>query len=259
MVDLDNQNSVLSCLSAARENARTIREIISSGMWEAINSLYLEIKTFQNITAQAIDPGYLCSTVLSGSYLITGLFYSTMNRSGAWHFARMGMLLERADKTSRILDVKYFVLLPESSLVGSSYDNIQWAALLKSVSGLEMYRKAYSKITPAEVIEFLIFNRDFPRSIRFCLSSCVESLVYLTNNPADNPRTPAQRNFNRLRNELETNEVHDVLAVGMHEYIDSLQSKMNHLDTLLYQEFFDPHKHTTEKGAFDGSNSQAQS
>jgi uncharacterized alpha-E superfamily protein len=273
MVDKGYINSVLSSLAAARENARTIREIISSEMWEAINTLYLDIKKYQGLEPRYLDPNHLCKIVLAGSYLITGLFYSTMNRAQAWHFGRMGMLLERADKTSRILDVKYFVLLPETKLVGTAYDNVQWAALLKSVSGLEMYRKAYRKITPQEVIEFLIFNRDFPRSIRFCITSCVESLVYLTYTPMDNPKTPGQRNFIRLKNELETGVVEDVIDYGMHEYIDSLQTKMNLLDSYLFKEFFDPQKHVQDpkesdstsntylekKGTTHGSNRQAQS
>jgi len=228
---LDEQyaNSITRCVTAARENARSIREIISSEMWEEINSLYLMVRHQRSAEASGADPFEFCKAVIQSCYLLTGLYYSTMNRGEAWHFARMGMLLERGDKTSRILDVKYFILLPDPSWVGSAYDNTQWAALLKSVSGLEMYRKAYRRINPRDVAGFLIFERDFPRSIFHCLQY-TEASMRVLGGPL--------RQLVRLRTELETGGVDEALQVGLHEYLDSLQVRMNQVDQEIYQTFF---------------------
>ena len=134
-------NSILSCLAAARENGCSIREIISSEMWEHLNTFYLELADprFQPMALQ--DPHKFFKIIQMRSHLFTGLLDSTMSHGEAWNFARIGMMMERADKTSRILDVKYFMLLPEADLINTPIDNIQWTAVLKSASAFEMYRK----------------------------------------------------------------------------------------------------------------------
>jgi uncharacterized alpha-E superfamily protein len=201
-VDENYSNSIFRAVQQSRENARSIREIISIEMWEEINGLYHMVKDYkQNRAGQ--DPYQFCKAVLQSSYQILGLFYSTMNRSDAWHFGRMGMLLERADKTSRILDVKYFILLPEPSLVGSTYDQTQWSALLKAVSGLEMYRKRYRRISPKNVAEFLVFDRLFPRSMYHCLHFAVDSLNHVSGYIPHRNLNEAQKQMFRLKNLFE--------------------------------------------------------
>ncbi len=137
------------------------------------------------------------------SHLVTGLMEVTMSHGESWHFARMGHLLERADKTSRVLDVKYFILLPKVEYVNTPYDNIQWAAVLKSVSGLEMYRKQYHRINPNNVCQFLIFDSQFPRAIRYCLACAETSLYAITGNLAGtvikHRRTPIGTSAGRSR------------------------------------------------------------
>jgi len=230
-LDADYDNSIFRCVVAARENARSIREIISSEMWEEINSLYLMVREYCRTEGHGSDPFEFCKAVIHSCYLFTGLFYSTMNRGEAWHFGRMGMLLERADKTSRILDVKYFILLPDPAWVGSAYDNTQWTALLKAVSGLEMYRKVYRRIDPKHVAEFLIFEKDFPRSILHCLQFCEESMRALSG---------PLKSLVRLRTDLETSNVTEAMQGGLHEYLDGLQNRMNQVDQDIYQAFFAP-------------------
>jgi uncharacterized alpha-E superfamily protein len=249
--DAEYPGSIISSLTAARENARTIREIISSEMWEAINSLYLVVRDTGPRMGSLADPNELCKAVLSRSYLIAGLFYSTMNRGVAWHFGRIGMLLERADKTSRILDVKYYLLLPDANLVGTAYDNIQWAALLKSVSALEMYRKRYRRIAPSEVIEFLLFDRHFPRSVQYCIAACRESVGLTGIDPASIPRLAVGRSLSRLTTEIDTGTVDEVFSIGMHEYLDSLQTRLDQVHADLYTDFFAPH-HTVSAGVTNG-------
>ncbi len=230
-LDEDYDNSLYRCVVQARENARSIREIISSEMWEEINSLYLAVTEYRRNEGRGTDPFAFCKSVIHSCYLFIGLFYSTMNRGEAWHFGRLGMLLERADKTSRILDVKYFILLPDPAWVGTAYDNTQWAALLKAVSGLEMYRKIYRRINPRDVAEFLLFEKDFPRSILHCLQNSEESLRILSG---------PQKNLVRLRTDLETANVAEAMQMGLHEYLDNLQNRMNQVDLDIFQGFFAP-------------------
>lgn len=251
-MDTDYPGSIISSLGMARENARSIRETISSEIWEAVNALYLNVKSLELNRRSLADPNALCDVVISGSYQIAGLFYSSLNRGEAWHFGRIGMLLERADKTSRILDVKYYILLPDASLVGSAYDNIQWAALLKSVSALEMYRKRYRRITPPDVVGFLLFDREFPRSVQYCLACTMESLEAIMGNAGAPPRLSSQRSLSRLKTELDTGTVDEVFVRGMHQYLDELQSRLNQIHDDLHDNFFTPHART-QKGVVDGS------
>ena len=238
-LDEDYPSSILNCVSQARENARSVRESISSEMWEELNALYLEVREYRRAEGQAADPFLFCKAVITSCYNFIGLFYSTMNRGEAWHFGRIGMLLERADKTSRILDVKYFILLPDPSWVGSAYDNTQWAALLKAVSGLEMYRKVYRRIGPKEVAEFLVFDRSFPRSILHCVHYAEDSLKVLSGATRDGALNAAQRSLFRLRTDLETGTVAEAMEAGLHGYLDSLQTRMNQVDQDIYQVFFE--------------------
>ena len=102
-------------------------------------------------------------------HLFHGITHATMSHNEAWHFIRLGTMLERADKTTRILDVKYFILLPSVNDVGTPYDDVQWAAVLKSVSGFEMYRKRHGRIAPERIVEFLLLDGEFPRAVRYCI------------------------------------------------------------------------------------------
>jgi uncharacterized alpha-E superfamily protein len=176
--------------------------------------------------------------VKTNSHLFTGLTEVTMSHGEAWHFARMGRVMERADKTSRILDVKYYILLPKVEYVNTAYDNIQWAALLKSVSGLEMYRKQHHRINPKQVAEFLIFDREFPRAIRYCLISAEESLYAITGRTPGTVGNPAERSLGRLRADLDYADIEEVISTGMHEYLDRFQTKLNSVGDSLATTFF---------------------
>ena len=143
--DAANPNSIASCLRAARENARSVRETISSEMWKQVNSMYLQMQMQRRDAGPEQLPEVLRAIRL-GCHMFQGITDATMTHNEAWHFVRLGRKLERADKTSRILDVKYFILLPSTRVVGTPYDDIHWSAVLKSVSGFEMYRKKYGRI-----------------------------------------------------------------------------------------------------------------
>jgi uncharacterized alpha-E superfamily protein len=237
-IDGDYPNSILSSLRFARENARTIREIISSEMWEHLNSLYL----FVNQNAEEdrlVDEAYnFFKRIKMSCHLFGALLDHTMSHTEAWNFARLGLLMERADKTSRILDIKYFILLPEIEDVGTPFDTIQWSALLKSASALEMYRKQSRRITSDRVAEFLLLNREFPRSIHFCVSRMLESLHRISGTPIHTFSNPVEKETGKLCSDLDYANIEDIVDAGLHEYLDNFQTRLNEIDRRIYEQFF---------------------
>jgi uncharacterized alpha-E superfamily protein len=230
-------NSIYSCILAARENARSVRETISSEMWEQVNSLYLLITGESRKPVPQGLPEF-CHHVRMGCHLFQGITHVTLSHNEAWHFIRLGTTLERADKTTRLLDVKYFILLPSVSDVGTPYDDIQWAAVLKSVSGLEMYRKCYGRIAPERIVEFLLLDGEFPRAVRFCVSRADQSLHGITGTPLGTFSCLSERNLGMVRAELDYSQVDVILKGGLHEFFDALQTKMNTIDECILGDFF---------------------
>ena len=236
--DERNPNSIVSCLSAARENARTVREMISSAMWEELNKFYLMVRSAKG-NVDLLDSGYeFFQQVKLASHLLEGITVATMSHGEAWHFARMGRLLERADKTSRILDVKYYVLLPTASDVGTPLDTVQWSALLESASALEMYRKRFGRITPMNVADFLILDREFPRAIHFCLIKAEDSLLSISGGQHGQFRTLAEKRLGRLRANLDYTQVGEIIDRGLHEFIDAFQLQLNDVGDAIHETFF---------------------
>src|SRR5262245_20433124 len=156
--DQENPNSIIACLRAARENARSVREIISSEMWVQINTFYLMMNESAATDRVRESPYEFFREVKMASHLFEWLTNAAMSHGEGWHFCRLGRLLERADKASRILDVKYFILLPAVTDVGTPFDDIQWAAVLRSTSALEMYRKRHHHLTPEQIVDFLLLD-----------------------------------------------------------------------------------------------------
>jgi len=237
--DTDYSSSILSCVQAARENARSVREIISSEMWEQINRFYLMVRDASKTELVLKEPHQFLKEVKMHSHLLTGLTEVTMSHSEGWHFARMGAFLERADKTSRILDVKYFILLPKAEYVNAPYDNIQWTAVLKSASAFEMYRKKCHQISPRGVADFLIFDRDFPRAIRHCVGKAEDSLHTISGSSAGTFSNNVERCLGRVRADLDYGDIGEVIAKGMHEYLDRLQYNLNEVGIEMNCAFFD--------------------
>ncbi len=167
--DPDYHSSMLTCLRAARENAKSVRETLSSETFEQINEFYHFV--FDSRASQVTDPtAAFFDRVRDYSLMWSGILDSTMAHDMAWHFANVGRLLERADKTSRILDVKYFNLLPNVSDVGTAIDDLQWSALLLAISGFESYRREHHLVSIEKVVSFFLFHRTFPRSVRSCVA-----------------------------------------------------------------------------------------
>ena len=235
--DPENSNSIISCLRGARENARTVREIISSEMWLQLNRFYLMV----NSAAATKDLGTayeFFNEVKLASHLFTGITDATMTHGEGWHFCRLGRKLERADKTSRILDVKYFILLRSVEDVGTPFDDIQWAAVLRSASAFEMYRKRLGRISPKGVVEFLMLDRDFPRAVHYCLLAARDSLHAISGTPLGTFRFPPERLMGQLCSDLSYASVDEIVNEGLHEYLDALQSKMNQVGAGIHETFF---------------------
>ncbi len=234
--DEKNANSICSCLRAARENARSVREIISSEMWEQANQFYLMVNSAA--AGNRSDPQDLLASVKMAGQLFTGVTDATMTHNESWQFCQLGRMLERADKTSRILDVKYFLLLPTAADVGTTADDIQWAAVLRSASAFEMYRKAHGRIAPDRVVEFLLLDKEFPRAIQYCLMRARESVHAISGTPEGVFRHPVERLLGELCSELAYARIELIIAAGLHEHLDRLQTRMNEVGNGISETFF---------------------
>jgi len=236
--DQNNPNSIYNCIVKARENARAIRPEITKEVWEQINYLYYLVKAgFEKKRWQSKDPRNFFMEVKKGCQLLYGIFDATISRTDGWHFGKIGQLIERADKTSRVLDVKYHILLSTSEAVGSPLDLMQWGALLKSVSAYDMYRKKYGKLSSAGITQFLILDRDFPRSILRCLMQAEQSLYSITGN-AEGHSNSAERHLGLLKSQLEYADINEIINNGLHEYLDNFQKKLNDVSIAIFDSFF---------------------
>lgn len=232
-------HSILSCLRAARENARSVREMISTEMWEQVNKFYLMVKEAAETGIEGLEVSNAFFTaVKQASHLFGGITNTTMTHDDAWHFCRLGLLLERADKTSRILDVKYFYLLPSLEDVGSTLDDIQWSAVLRSASALEMYRRRHGPIHPKHVAEFLVLDREFPRAVLYCVSKAENSLHAISGSPPGTFQNIAEQRIGLLRSELAFASADHILSVGLHEFLDGIQTRLNGVGDGIYATYF---------------------
>ena len=233
-----NPNSIYSCLSLARENARTTREQISSEMWEQINRLYLFVSGDAGKKLLRSSPFEFFKRVTVGSHLFQGITDATMTHAEGWDFIRIGKLLERADCTSRILDVKYHILLPSGEKVGGNIDTIQWMAVLKSCSALEAYRKIYAgQVAPWKVAEFIITHSAFPRSIRFSVDYFDAALHHISGSSESKYANEAERLSGRLRYDLDYATISDIFSFGLHQYLEQIQERLVEISDALHSAY----------------------
>ncbi|MEP6809411.1 MAG: alpha-E domain-containing protein [Chthoniobacterales bacterium] len=233
-----NPNSIYSCLAEARENARTTREQISSEMWEQVNRLYLFVKSDAARKLLRSSPYQFFQRIIAGSHLFQGITHATNTHGEGFHFMRIGRLIERADCTSRLLDVKYHILLPTGERVGGNVDTIQWMSVLKSCSALEAYRKAYvDQVAPWKVAEFLITHSGFPRSIRFCVDFLDEALHCISGSDEARYANEAERLSGRLRSDLDYVNIGEIFKIGLHEYLTSIQKRLVEINKATYDTY----------------------
>jgi uncharacterized alpha-E superfamily protein len=240
-VDTNSPNSIVSCLQHARDNARSIREAISSEMWEQLNRWYLMVREAASTATLVDDPHDFLTSVKDASHSFVGVTYLTMTHNEGWHFGRLGRVLERADQTSRIIDARQ-ALMPDRREAGSAHDEVDLTALLRSVSALEMYRKRYGRLDFTQVIAFLVLEKQFPRSILHCLDAARESLSSIT--AAEAPSTPPGRLLGRLHAEYEYAVIGEILGGRpgaprtLHEHLDDFQLKLNDVGSAVFGAFF---------------------
>ena len=244
VLDLDNPNSVLACLAKARENARMTRDVITADMWRHLNSVYLYTRrlTVRDLGRDRAE--HTVNRIKQMCLLFEASVETSLSRNTAWEFAQLGRGLERADKTLRLLDVKYFTLLPENMPPGTATaaDVVQWADLLRSLSALEMYRQSRGAIEAAKVAEFLVLDPLFPRSVLFCIQSLEASLLrLLRTDHIDFPHQhPVMREVGRLLSDLRYSDPAGIVGEGMHEVLDRLQARINGIDDAIRSVFFEP-------------------
>ena len=233
--DADNFASIHSCLRMARENAHAVRGTITTEMWETLNSTWLEAreKSFEQLLNAGISEFF--EWVKMRSSLSRGTTLGTLLQDKAYHFIRLGTLLERADNTARILDVKYHVLRPHGD--EGATDFYQWGALLRSVSAFEVYRKVYRDvITPERVAELLILRDDMPRSLHFCMNGVVKNLDLIANRHSGE----TQRQAGLLHAKLHYARVEDILEQGLHEWLTDFMDHIYMLGDGISKDFLVP-------------------
>ncbi len=219
--DRRNPSSVRSSIESARQNARMVRTAITGEVWEAINASYMRMKDLLARKISERDLPSVMRQIRQNAALVRGMVHGTMMRNDIYDFLRIGTFLERADNTARILDVKYYVLLPSVSAVGSSLDNVQWESILRSVSAGGGFRMQYGpEGGPREIVHFLILDRCMPRSLAFCVGKLKDNLRYL-NAGSLTPRE-SLKTVEQIQSRFLSHDVDAIFEFGLHEYIQAI-------------------------------------
>jgi len=239
--DEGNPSSIVSCLAAARENARAVRGTLTTEVWETQNQTWLELRRMLKAGAFEQDPGQFFEWVKFRSHLSRGVTVGTMLIDEALHFMRLGTFLERADNTARLVDVKFHAAANDGAAAVSEKDSesdfYYWSALLRSVSGFEVYRKVYRDvIRPERVAELLILRPDMPRSLHASLNDVVANLQLV----ASDPHSETLRRAGKLRAELQFGRIDEILATGLHAYLTQFLDRVNDLGVHISREYLVP-------------------
>lgn len=218
--DKDNPSSVMTAISAARSNGRLVRTALSSEVWEATNECWMVLKDLLSrpVTERAMHD--ILTQIRFRTSVVRGALHGTMLRNDIFAFSRLGTFIERADNTARILDVKYYVLLPSAAFVGSSIDNAQWEVILRSVSAERNYRWLYGgESSPASIANFLILDRRMPRSLAFCVKKIGENLQHLE--VEYEAREECHIQADALCHRMKSHSVDTIFEEGLHEFLSS--------------------------------------
>jgi len=239
--DPDNPSSIVSCLTQARENARAVRGTLTTEVWEAHNTTWLDIKNRLQRHALEQDPSRFFEWVKYRSHMSRGVTNDTMLRDEAFHFIRLGTFLERADNTARILDIKFHSAEPAGDAGGtqveSELDYYYWAAVLRSVSGFEIYRKVYRDvITPQRVVELLMLRSDMPRSLLACMDEVVDNLKQVRNDLSSD----TERFAGKLHAELKFSTIEEILDEGLHDRLTQFLERIFELGNRVSCDFLVP-------------------
>lgn len=217
----ENGSSVLSSIVAARQNGRMVRTALTYEVWEALNGAYMDARKILARKVAERDLPKVLGNIRQRTALVRGATHGTMLRNDIYDFARIGTFLERGDNTARILDVKYYVLLPSVAAVGSSIDNVQWETILRSVSARGGFRMAYgSQMDPRDIATFLILDKRMPRSLAFCTSKLLDNLGYLVSSYGNRP--PSYGMADHIQRRYLTHDIDSIFEYGLHEFIQQV-------------------------------------
>ena len=226
--DPDNPSSILSSIETARMNGRMVRTALTRDVWESLNEGWIVLKRRLQMPLRDGQLPTILEMVKKHTSNMRGTFYGTMLRNEIFDFCNLGTFVERADNTARILDVKYWLLLPEHSSVGSSFDNLQWGSILRSVSAHRSYTWVYNaEYRPTDIIDFLIFNKRMPRSLAYCYECIADSLGYLADNYGLSHE--CNRTAETIRTGLKQDDVDHVIESGLHEFLTGFIADHNRL------------------------------
>jgi uncharacterized alpha-E superfamily protein len=235
--DPKNPNSITSCIALARENARTVRDQLSDELWEELNSLYLFSRSDEAQKLFDADPPRYYENIRRSAMTFLGIAASTTSRNEAWDFMDLGRHLERADKTTRFLDVSSYLPAAADGQEAISPGILHWTAILRSCGAMGAFRAARREITAESVVDFLIFSKDFPRSVRYCIEKVDRSLHLISGTPRGSFSNEAERESGRLLSDLNFGSTADVFESGLHDYLDTLQGRFNHIGGEIFETY----------------------
>lgn len=234
--DTDNPSSVLSVIKAARDNARLVRTALTTEVWTAVNETWMLMASVLKDPIPETDLPQVLAAIRQQSALVRGALHGTMLRNDIYDFSRLGTYIERIDSTARIIDVKYYALLPSPAFVGSRLDNVQWETILRSVSAHRSFRWAVEDdYTAPNIAQFLILDRRMPRSMAFCASQIVENLDYLAEDYGE--RTQALDRAEALQARLKGRTITEIFDEGLHEFLSSVLSDTAGLGFQIEQDY----------------------
>lgn len=239
VLDTKNPTSIISAIRAARENARVLRPLISTEMWSQINVFHNRLATLRPADLALHNLTRLCTQVKEACQAHTGIVEGTFYRDQGWYFYQLGKNIERADQTTRMLDIKYHSLLPSPEHVGSPLDLSQWNAMLRSAAGYHAFRRVYPRgMTPTAVAGFILYNESFPRSVQTCVRQIDGLLVRLKSRYVIRGGNLAMERVDEIQAALQSQTIEEVIGNGLHEFLDWLQLRFTDVTREIGADFF---------------------
>ena len=235
--DVRNPNSIFSCISNARENARTIRDQISDELWEELNALYLFTKSDTALELLENNPPRFYERVRRASMTILGISSSTTARDAVWDFKSLGRYLERADKTTRFLDIATYFPKGAMGIDLSSPGVLHWSAILSSCGAMGAFRATGLEINARTVMEFLLFSADFPRSVRYCIGQIDAALHRISGTYPGTYSSEAERETGKMLSALIYGDGEDIIKTGLHEFLDNIQATLNKIAEAVFETY----------------------
>ncbi len=236
--DLENASSIMACVSRARANARSIRGTINSDMWRELNKLYWQLSNPDFAHQARESPHEFFQTVECGSFVFQGVCDATMNHDTGWQFIQLGKFLERADKTLRILDIQYHLLHDLTNPADLPLSNLQWAGVLRSCRAYEAYQRIYvGRVEAEHVVEFLLLQPDFPRSVRFCLEAAARALSAIEGTAPGRKLSRVDRVLGQVLSDLTFCDLDQILQGDLHAFLGTVQERCGQVSRAVQDQY----------------------